>query len=162
MWKCRKKNRATQLTPKVNQLNSTPVKQEGDQHFSTNTMELYHLDLPREAPICIQLAIDNQLVEMEVDTGASVTVMSEELFRAKFNNPITLVSQQLRIYSGEVIKPDGVVEVTVKYKSQMVDLPLVITPNNGPTLLGRNRVRKIVLDWKSLIHLDSHAIHGLG
>ena len=97
---CRKKNRVTQFNTKVNQLSNTSMEQGDYQHLSTNTMNLYHLGLPREAPIRIQVTINNHPVEMEVDTGTSVTVMSADLFHAKFDIPITPINEWLRTYSG--------------------------------------------------------------
>ena len=53
----------------------------------------------------------------------------------------------------------GAAEVTVQYTAQKECLPIVITPNRGPTLLGRNWLHKIVLDWKSLLCPEAHVIH---
>ena len=98
---------------------------------------MYQLGLPREAPILINVGVDNQTIEMEVDTGAPVTVLSEDLFCSKFTqHEIKPVNAHLRTYSGELIKPIGVAEVTAAYNDQKESLPLVITPIT--TLLGRN------------------------
>ncbi len=62
------------------------------------------------------------------------------------------ITTKLTTYSGDVIIPIGAAEVQVQYGDQQYMLPLVITPNNGPTLLGRNWLYKIRLDWVSLFN----------
>lgn len=61
---------------------------------------------------------------------------------------------QLCSYSGEKIPVAGKVEVTVSYRGQVAKAPLVIVQGSGPTLLGRNWLEGIRLDWQKL-----HSLH---
>lgn len=85
---------------------------------------------------------------MEVDTGACISLMSEQTFRSLYSRQTLKV--QLRTYSGESIATLGEVEVTVSYKNQRATLPLVVVTGSGPSLLGRNWLTTIHLDWKSI------------
>ena len=42
------------------------------------------------------------------------------------------------------------IEVEVKYEDQVTQLPLLVVEGSGPSLLGRDWLLKIKLDWKSL------------
>ena len=44
----------------------------------------------------------------------------------------------------------GQLDVTVRYNSQEYTLPLCVVAGPGPTLLGRDWLRSIHLDWKAI------------
>ena len=55
----------------------------------------------------------------------------------------------LRMYNSTVEKPLGVANIEVlKDSGELVRLPMVVTPENGPVLFGRNWLREVQLDWK--------------
>ena len=99
---------------------------------------------------------------MEVDTGASVSLMSDNTFRrlwpAATRPPLSPSDARLHTYSGELIKVLGTTSVTVRYRSQVKQLPLLIVPTDGPSLLGRDWLQQIVLDWRQLnkVHYVRH------
>ena len=57
---------------------------------------------------------------------------------------------KLKTYTGAVIPVQGVLEVTVAYKDQSHKLSLVVVEGSGPSLLGRDWLRHIRLDWHQL------------
>ena len=57
---------------------------------------------------------------------------------------------RLTMYSGEAIATLGEADVVVSYKDQQATLPLVVVAGTGPSLLGRNWLTTIRLDWKSI------------
>ena len=44
----------------------------------------------------------------------------------------------------------GAITVNVQYHEQSATLPLVVVRGSGPTLLGRDWLQKITLDWKGI------------
>ncbi len=44
--------------------------------------------------------------------------------------------------------------VKVEYGGQTADLPLIVVKGNGPTLLGRNWLKVIRLDWQSIYYTE--------
>ena len=49
----------------------------------------------------------------------------------------------------------GETEVSVKYKNQEAKLLLVVVKGRGPSLLGRNWLKVIQLDWRSIKHIPT-------
>ena len=91
---------------------------------------------------------------MEVDTGASVSLLGEVHFKPLREKGATLrpSSAKLSTYSGETIQVLGIADVKVEYKGQTATLPLLVIPGAGPPLLGRDWLR---LDWKSIFQVRS-------
>ena len=88
---------------------------------------------------------------MEVDTGAALSVISETTRLAIFPedtlHPSTLI---LKTYTDEHLKVTGTLNVRVRYGDQKQKLVLVVVAGNGPSLLGRNWLKYIRLDWSSI------------
>ena len=62
---------------------------------------------------------------------------------------------KLVTYTGESINVVGAAVVTVKYNEQVATLPLIITSGTGPSLLGRDWLSVLKLDWKEIFVLQS-------
>jgi len=76
---------------------------------------------------------------MEIDTDASVSIMSEGTHKSIWPTKELDVSNiKLQTYSRELLPVASVRDVQVIYEGQRVSLPLVVVKGNGPTLLGRN------------------------
>ena len=52
----------------------------------------------------------------------------------------------------------GSIEVLVQYQGQEEHLPLLVVAGTGPTLLGRDWLLKLRLDWSRLNHLDTSPV----
>lgn len=57
-------------------------------------------------------------------------------------------------YGGEQIPVVGSLNVTVQHGLQTEELPLTVVAGDGPSLLGRDWLAKIRLDWKRIMKLD--------
>ena len=125
----------------------------------SDVYHIYKFGIKRVNPIFEQLLINGISVKMEVDTGASLTIMSEKRFREAYPSfTLEPCSAILRTFSGEELKPVGSATVNVDHRGKLHVLPLVITPGAGPTLLGRNWLQTIRLDWPhifNVLQLDS-------
>ena len=78
----------------------------------------------RDAPITVSMTVDGQLVNMEVDTGASKTIMSEKAFRKLWpGRSLDKTDVRLQSYLGEPIPVVGSVIVNEK---QRASLPLIV------------------------------------
>ena len=115
-------------------------------------MAMFAVESASSAPITVDVSIDDHLLSMEVDTGAAVSVVSAKTlathFPGKQLSPSTLT---LKTYTGETMKVIGEVEVSVKYEEQQPKkLSLVIVEGNGPSLLGRNWLHHIRLNWSHI------------
>ena len=96
---------------------------------------------------------------MEVDTGASVSIMPETLYRQLWpRRGLKETTIRLQTYSKEPIVVVGVTDVQVVYEGQTATLPLVIVKGEGPTLLGRNWLSQI---WSKIPYTTSPGLHEL-
>ena len=104
-----------------------------------------------ETTVCI----NKQKLVMEVDTGAALSLISEETYSSKFSNlKLKPTDVQLRTYSGELISVLGSLNVNVEHESQTAVLPLLVVKGNGPSLLGRNWLYVIRLNWNNIYHVN--------
>ncbi len=88
---------------------------------------------------------------MEVDTGAAQSIISEETRKAVLPNEKLYPSDiNLKTYTDERMIVKGTMNVRVEYKGQNEKLVLVVVDGDGPSLLGRNWLKYICLDWKGI------------
>ena len=64
----------------------------------------------------------------------------------------------LRTYTGEVVRPKGVGSVKVEYEGQKCDLPVTVVDLDTPTLMGRDWLKSLRLNWEELFG-DSKAVN---
>jgi len=94
---------------------------------------------------------------MELDTGAVVSVIGEHtyLFTWPHNSPFLQPSTiDLHTYSGEELKVLGSITVTADYQGQQEEIPFLVEKGSGASLLGRNWLQKIRLDWQGICQLQ--------
>ena len=89
---------------------------------------------------------------MEVDTGASCLVISEETYNKLWSNntpKLNLADVKLNYQTCETIKILGPICVDVEYQKK---LNLLVIAGAGPKLLGRDKLHKIRLDWGGMLN----------
>ena len=94
---------------------------------------------------------------MEVDTGASVSLMGEESFKPWLEKGVVLKPTNIKLstYTGEGIQVVGTADVEVKHNSHTVTLPLIITCGSGPSLFGHNWLTTLRLDWQHILQVKT-------
>ena len=105
-----------------------------------------------QPPINVDMEIAGKTVTLELDTGASVTLMSEKFFWQLYPSLHLQKSKvALKTYSGEKLHVVGQSPVQVKYQQQApLTLTLIVIKGDGPTLLGRDWLQYFQLDWSSI------------
>ena len=115
----------------------------------------------RSPPILITLKVNGADLTMELDTGATLSLISENTYKKIFpveTAPHILNSKaQLKTYTGEVIKVLGAIEVEVTHNEQKKQMNLLVVAGDGPSLLGRDWLSHIRLDWSTLNRIQSTA-----
>ena len=102
-------------------------------------------------PIKISVVLYGTPAEMELDTGTAFSVMAENKFREILPmKQLSSTNNRLRSYSGDKIEVLGSVDVSIKYNDHSACVPLLILKGDGPTLLGRNWLHTLKLDWKAI------------
>ena len=115
---------------------------------------MYNVTGPSVKPLKVRVSVNKVDIDMEVDTGASVSIISEETYNRLWSRRDRPALQQsaitLRTYSGEQLTIKGTIEVDVQYKDQEAHLQLVVATGQGPSLLGKDWLLKIRLGWTGL------------
>ena len=113
---------------------------------------VFTIKLENRKEIKVKLKIDSHPLEMELDTGASVSLIPESLYNKELRDTAPLKSSRviLRTYTGEIIPVLGELTVQVEYGSQKMKLPLLVVKSEGPALLGRNWLRQLSLNWRAI------------
>ena len=122
---------------------------------------MYALTTNKNHPLIVKVNINNADLQMEVDTGATPSIIIKKTYKrlwpTKRLAPVLKYSNaMLKTYSGEHIKVLGSIHVNVTYQNQKRELPLLVVSGDGPSLLGRNWLQQIKLDWSGL-----HALSGV-
>ena len=102
-------------------------------------------------------------MEMEIDTEASVSLISKNTFDKLQSSaafpPLMNEQIKLRTYTGEEISVLGSISVTAKSENCTSTLPLLVVEGNGPSLMGRNWLTELCLDWKTVHAMSlSHSL----
>ena len=88
---------------------------------------------------------------MEVDTGAALSVISESTQQSVFpEKPLHPSKLILKTYTDEQMEVKGTLNMRVRYGDQKKKLVLVVVGDDGSSLLGRNWLKYIRLDWSSI------------
>ena len=109
----------------------------------------------RSPPIETKVWVKNHIITMKVDTGAALSLISEDTYSSNYNSfPLQPTETQLRTYNEELLPVLGSLEVTVAYNGQQAVLPLLVVKGSGPNLLGRDWLSVIRMDWNVICQVE--------
>ena len=131
-----------------------------ERESSPEEVQLFHIGhkQSKTKPLLCTLTIEGKPVEMEIDTGAAVSIMAERTYQQLFSHkPLQPSTVRLTTCTQSPIHVKGQLLVQVYYGQQTFDLTLVVVAGSGPSLLGRNWLQSIRLDWRA-IHKASSAL----
>ena len=139
---CRKKKQTTTGSPKNEQGNH--IEQTTDSSEDDVEYTLYHVNSGSNQPLVVDVKLNGIAHPMEVDTGASVSLMSKESFQMMKESGVILntTKAKLSTYTMKVIVVAGTADVTEEHNGQRVALSLIVTRGKGPSLLGRSLIVK--------------------
>ena len=124
--------------------------------------EEFHLHTVEEKssqPKIVEMLVDGITLPMELDTGAAFSIVSERMRKEVFPRlSLQRSTIFLKTYTDERIPVLGQLNVKVKYGSQEARLVLLVVDSAGPTLLGRNWLKYITVDWKRIKMLSKDQI----
>lgn len=151
-FKCHKKGhskhacRSQRKYKSIHIINDSPDSN-GDQiYIKTLEMDINSMSRSDDG-IKITPLVNSVSLEMELDTGAGVSVIPEKIFKEKFPNVEMKPSDTvLKTYTGQRIKPVGLAEVSVRYQNQSKNLKLYIVKKVRVTLFGRDWLKHITLN----------------
>ena len=123
-----------------------------------DTYGMYALKGPspnNNRPYETTVTVDGKSLVMEVDTGATVSVMGETQFNREFpKKKLRESGGYIQTYTGEKVKIAGVCDVDVSTPHGHASLPLMIVPGQGAALIGRNWLSHLKLDWGKIKQMN--------
>nr|XP_055046280.1 LOW QUALITY PROTEIN: uncharacterized protein K02A2.6-like [Misgurnus anguillicaudatus] len=115
------------------------------------TYSMFNLQDARTEPLFATIQINGASLRMEIDTGASASLISEETYEKLWptaqSPALSKSSIKLRTYTGEIIPVVGAMAVNIAYGSQEAGARLLVVKGAGPSLLGRDWLSKLQLNW---------------
>ena len=123
-----------------------------------NSLGILTIGSNSASSIQVELYINGKPLTMEVETGAAVSIVSEQqLNRLQPQIQVSKSNVVLRTYTSEVIPMLGEVQLNVTYKGHSYTLVAYVTKGIGPCLLGRDWLKKIQLDWKEITYIAAQS-----
>ena len=124
-----------------------------------STYSLYKMTSRKCDPIMTMVTANGVELKMEVDTGTSVSIISEYTYNKLWTHnmpPLQETTLKLRTYTGETLQIHGAITVDVTYNAQTDILPLLVVEDTGPSLMGRDWLTKIRLDWGNICNIQAN------
>lgn len=125
-----------------------------EEEYDCNALRIHRNSSKRESEtesIMLDVRLNGKQLQMELDTGSAVSILSyddaKELFQSVKLRDTDVI---LKTYTGERIKPRGIMDVRVEYGDQCSTLPLLIVQGDGPALFGRDWLKHIQLNWQEI------------
>ena len=123
----------------------------GDHEVIVSINKLGDEEIGNNEPFNVSIKLNDVKTDMELDTGASVSVMGTEKYNSLGGEPLRQSRLRLKTCTGEIVKPRGIGYLKVEYGKQKYRLPITVVDGPVPTLLGRNWLKEIRLDWESIV-----------
>ena len=123
---------------------------------SDEDLPLFRVTESSAPPILFDVEVNGVIIRMEFDTGASISLISEETYRQYF--PLVELSPSklvLRTYTTEPLKVLGYMQAQVQYENQKATVPLFIIEGKGPSLIGRDWMTKIQFNWNTVKQISA-------
>ena len=102
--------------------------------------------------VCVQ--IQDKEVIMQVDTGASLSIIFGVTYHKLGDISLRKFKHRLATNTGEI----GCIEVDVRYEHQRAYLPLMVVDGCGPSLLDRNWLQHLRLDWPNICSVQHSSV----
>ncbi|XP_062701474.1 uncharacterized protein LOC134285192 [Aedes albopictus] len=136
------------LSEEVDRLMTIDCGSDGSDSVELECMHVSSFE--KSDPCLLNVSIEDNPVQMEVDSGSSVTVMDKNSFNSKFDIPLLKSSKQLVVVNGSRLKVSGEVEVKVEHNNKIAKLNLLVIDCDYQfiPLLGRPWLDEFCPNWR--------------
>lgn len=124
-----------------------------EEESAIDNVSVFAVGTPQVRPIVVKIVVNGTTIEMEVDTGAAVSLVSERTWK-QIRGQVKLRKADvvLRAYNHMRLKVLGEAELQVQYGGRRYELLLRVVKEDGPSLIGRDWLQQIKLDWSAMCH----------
>nr|XP_034838819.1 uncharacterized protein K02A2.6-like [Maniola hyperantus] len=113
--------------------------------------KLYNIRSVKGEPMVESVCIRGVKIKFEIDSGSSVTVISEDTYTEHFSDiPLTKSNKRLISYTGDNILCVGMIRVPVSFDGRSRTLDVFVVRGGGPPLLGRDFISLFRLELTSV------------
>ena len=112
-------------------------------------------DSPPKAWI-IDIELCGRPHKMELDTGATRTIISQATYNQLRDVELTTSKALLSTYTGQKIPVLGKVTVPVTYEGQKGNLSALVVEGEGPNLLGGDWLQVIKINWEKVFKIKDN------
>nr|XP_034311360.1 uncharacterized protein K02A2.6-like [Crassostrea gigas] len=125
---------------------------DNDEHQFEPILHVHFVNNVRKVdPIILQLMIKGQQIDMELDTGSSVSIIPETFYRENLSDvPLQKTRIKLNTFSGESINLLGMAHVPVTLNKQQKNMDLMVVAQKGPALFGRDGLLQFQVNWHEI------------
>ncbi|XP_054287784.1 uncharacterized protein K02A2.6-like [Macrosteles quadrilineatus] len=135
---CMAKNRARH----INQIEDS----ENVSDIDHATYDTYKIQMNGSDKFMVEVTLEGKPIQMELDTGAALSSISyKDYKKLNLSKKLFQTHVQLRTYTGELIKPKGVVYVEFSFKDKAYFGKLYVIGQNVEPIFGREWLREINL-----------------
>jgi len=155
--KCGKQGHLKKVCTSKESEDAKYVEVSGRNNMTVDSLGFFSTQEQGSKAIIVTLKVEGKEIPMEVDTGASLTVIPKKMFKEKWGHlKLKPASNTLKTYSGSVLPLSGETEVLVEYQGQEAMLPVIVADVDGkPAILGRNWLSFIKLNWQELFSVST-------
>lgn len=150
-YKCKKCNNRGHLRKMCKKMNYVGLcdTSEGDDG------ELFNIRSHNGAPMLESVTIRDQQLKFEIDSGSSVTAISDATYYANFSDwPLQKSNKKLISYSGTKINCLGFISLPITYSNKTIDLDVHVVEKGGPPILGRDFITRFELELSPIQYCD--------
>ncbi|KAJ8935518.1 hypothetical protein NQ314_012752 [Rhamnusium bicolor] len=121
-----------------------------------NIKEIFHVDSKNNCnPFVVNVNIGSKELEMLIDSGSSVSVISNKTFLNFFSNyRLMNDSTVLRAYDGNVLAPLGYFKTNVTFNEVSLPLKFYVVKSSGPNLLERDWLENFKVKIDVINHMS--------
>ena len=157
-YKCNNCGKLGHLAAKCRSKSAKYVASESSMDDNGEVNEMHTLGLftvsrkSGEDALKVTVEINDRPLEMEIDTGASMSVIPADLYHKNLQHiSLEKSAYKFRTYSGDSLPVLGQAQVKVRYGDQIISDVMVVADTTGqPAIFGRNWLNRIKVNWKSL------------
>ena len=149
-WRATRRTQWVESDPQQTTITPVVEGEEGEEDL------IFQVGSTNNYPYEVVLEVDGKRLRMEIDTGASVSLISQATQKSLYPGA-TLSKPKLRLstYTQHPISVVGTMSVRVKYEEYEGRQTLHVVEGCGPSLLGRDWMNNIRLNWQSIRSVSS-------
>ena len=101
--------------------------------------------------------VNGKNLSFMVDTAAAATVILDKLYRRHFASEVSLKHCYTSLFgfTGQKVPVVDKILVKVQYEGQCKQLPIIVVEGDKQSLLGRDWMLEIKLNWSKILHSNS-------